>query len=987
MTDWTPERLARIGRHFDALVDLPDAAREAALAALAEDAEFVRELRAMLAADRDRLDLADAVARHCADEHELAGGGSDEPPDAEHYGPWRVRGVLGRGGMGVVLDVGRDFDGQVQRAALKRLRAGRDSAAIIARFAQERAVLMRLEHPNIARFLDAGNAADGGPWLAMERVDGLPLLAECARQRSALPQRLDLFVQLCKAVRHAHQHSIVHRDIKPSNVMVTSDGHLKLLDFGIAKLVDDDAAVQALWSVATTDGPMTPQYAAPEQLRGQPVSTLTDVYGLGTVLYELVCGQRPYARAGDTSPVVFARVLGDEPCRAPSAALADAPDLRGVVARHQVEGDLDAIALKALARDPSQRYASVDALLDDLERHREGRPVRARGDAWTYVARAFVRRHRAGSIAVAVAVVALVAASIVSWRAAATARAEAARAEAANAYLLSVFDAADSGTRGGFKATAQDLVAAGARRLASAYATQPELRAEAALTLGRVQLRLGDAAGAVAQLSWEDAQDTALPGHARRLDARLAALGRAQLKRGSLDAAEATARRSLERAAGALGGEWRAQALSLLSEIARQRGQRDQAVALGERAAQAARAGASTTTTVDVLFQYTNVLRETDALDAAHVVAMEALDRCAASPAACGHRLARARIQLAPIQTRRGEFKQALVGLESALAELADWLPPAHPLHIDALSQLAAIDGGQGRHAQAIARAVEVVERQRAADGGGTALVGGYLNALGGRYSAAGRDTEALATYREATELFEKIGQPDHPYALAALANTASVLTRQGRADEALPLAVRAYETARRVSGPDAATTLSKAVQVLQVRAALGEADDTRAQARELSTVLTRSTLPRSQVANLAVAVAAVLDGLDDHVAAIDLFAFALEGLRSLPERPPLVESAALSKAAHALRSARRLPESIDHAEQAVALAERADPEGLDPRTPSARIALAQALRARDADDPRARDLLSRAITELERIEGPQGPGTAEARRLLPAPR
>lgn len=987
MTDWTPERLARIGRHFDALVDLPDAAREAALAALAEDAELVRELRAMLAADRDRLDLAGAVARHCADEHELAADGDDEPPDADHYGPWRVRGVLGRGGMGVVLDVERDFDGHVQRAALKRLRAGRDGAAIFARFAQERALLMRLEHPNIARFLDAGSEVDGTPWLVMERVDGLPLLGACAERRIPLPRRLDLFVQLCRAVRHAHQHSIVHRDIKPSNVLVTADGHLKLLDFGIAKLVDADGAVQSSWSVATTDGPMTPQYAAPEQLRGQPVSTFTDVYGLGTVLYELLCGQRPYAHAGDTSPVVCARVLGDEPCRPPSVALADTPGLRGVVARHQVEGDLDAIALTALARDPSRRYASVDALLDDLERHRAGRPVRARGDAWTYVARAFVRRHRAASGAAAVVVVALIAASIVSWRAAATARAEAARAEAANAYLLSVFDAADPGTRGGFKATAQDLVAAGTRRLASAYVGQPELHAEAALTLGRVQLRLGDAAGAVAQLSWEDEHGTELPGYARRLDARLAALGRAQLKRGLLDAAEATAQRSLASKAASRGGEWQAQALSLLSEIARERGRLHEAVALGERAAQAARSGASITTTVDALFQYTNVLRETDALDAAHAVAQEALDRCAASPAACGHRLARARIQLAPIQTRRGEFIQARAGLETALAELGDWLPSTHPLHIDALSLLSAIDGDQGRHAQAIAGAEEVVERQRAADGGATVTTGGYLNALGGRYSAAGRDADALATYREATALFERIGQPDHPYALAALGNTASVLTRQGRAAEALPLAIRAHDAARRVAGADAATTLSKAVQVLQARVALGQDDDALAPAQELATVLTRSPLPRSQVANLAVAVAAALDGLGDHAAAIALFDFALEGLRSLPERPPLVESAALSKAAHALRHARRLSESIDHAEQAVALAERADPEGLDRRTPAARIALAQALRARDADDPRARDLLSRAIGELERIVGPDGPGVAEARRLLATPR
>jgi serine/threonine-protein kinase len=983
MTPLTPERLAQLGRHFDTLVDLPEDARESALAALAGDPELLRELRAMLAADRKPLDLANAVVRQYGDDR--VPDRDDDSPAAPQYGPWRVLGELGRGGMGVVHAVERQIDGHVQRAALKRLRHRCGDVAAAARFLQERTVLMRLAHPHIARFLDAGTEMDGASWLVMERVDGLPLLEWCARRRSPLAERLRLFTQLCGAVQHAHRHAVVHRDIKPGNVLVDDAGELKLLDFGIAKLVGDEAATRATGSASTADGPMTPQYAAPEQLRGQAVTTQTDVYGLGAVLYELVCGQRPYAQVGDAAPVACARVLGNTPCRPASDALVDSPDLAGLISPRALKGDLDLIVLKALAREPERRYGSVDALLDDLGRYRSGHPIRAREGAWLYVARAFVRRHLTAVVSVAVVAASLVASSVVSWRAADAARAEAERAEAAQAYLLSVFDAADPGTYGGFKVTARDLVAAGAQRLATAYTSQPELRAEAALTIGRVQLRLGDAVGAVEQLRWEDTRDGALPGADRRLTKRLIALGQAQLLVGSLDAAEASARRVLASAQAEGHGAWTGQALSLLSEIARKRGRRDEAVKLGEQAARAVRDSADVATAVDVLFQYTNVLREVDALDAARAVGEQALAMCEAAPEHCRHRIAIARIQLAPIQRRQGDDAGARAGLEAALAELGEWLPESHPRRIDALSLLAALDGDAGRHDDAIAAARTVVTLQRAADGGDSVTVGGYMNALGGRYGAAGRDVDALATYREAVIHFERIGQPEHPYALAARGNLATTLSRLGQHAEALTLATSTLEASRRISGHDAATTLSKAVQLLRVQVAAGEYDAARMAAMALTRVLSNSTLAPATVVALSMATAEALVELGDADGALTIVDRAHAVGAPLYTRQPLLECALLTRRADALRIAGQIEESRASAKAAVAIADRVDPAARDRRSPEARIALAQALARTPAGSDAARALLARAVTEFEALEGPESRRSVATRALLAA--
>ena len=301
-------------------------------------------------------------------------------------GPYRLVRELGQGGMGVVYLAER-ADGQFeQRVALKLIKRGMDSDEILRRFLAERQVLARLSHPHIARLLDGGVTAEGQPYFAMEYVDGVPLHHYCEERSLGFEDRLRLFREVCEAVQYAHRSLVVHRDLKPSNILVTSAGETKLVDFGIAKVLYEDVADR---SVTRTDQRlMTPEYAAPEQVRGEPVTTATDVYALGAILYQLLTGRPPHQFTGRSRGGAVPHHLRGGPRAAE----------RGPCTRHRrrrrLRGDLDIIVLKALRKDPARRYPSVEALLEDLERHRTGLPVRARPDSVAYRARKFLGRHR-----------------------------------------------------------------------------------------------------------------------------------------------------------------------------------------------------------------------------------------------------------------------------------------------------------------------------------------------------------------------------------------------------------------------------------------------------------------------------------------------------------------------------------------------------------------------------------------------------------------
>ena len=371
------------------------------------DPELRREVEAMLA----RLDSAKGflatppgalAAALVAEETERAQSGNAR--EGKRIGAYRVVRELGRGGMARVFLAER-ADGQFeQQVALKLLRPGLDSDLDQERFRGERQILASLNHPHIAKLLDGGVTDDGVPYLVMEYVEGSPLDRYCESRNLSLAERLDLFLTIAEATQYAHRNLVVHRDLKPSNIMVTGDGTVKLLDFGLAKLLAPNASTPATRTVTRW---MTPEYAAPEQVRGEAVSTLTDVYQLGVVFYELLSGRLPFADHSRGFHDLERAILDEEP-KLPSVATRDA------AAGRALRGDLDAIAMMALNKEPERRYQSALAMHDDIVRFRAGQTVSARPDGAAYRLRKFVRRNRAGVAAASVTVVALVAATIFS---------------------------------------------------------------------------------------------------------------------------------------------------------------------------------------------------------------------------------------------------------------------------------------------------------------------------------------------------------------------------------------------------------------------------------------------------------------------------------------------------------------------------------------------------------------------------------------------
>jgi eukaryotic-like serine/threonine-protein kinase len=329
----------------------------------------------------------------------------DAPPAA--IGPYRIVRELGRGGMGVVY-LGEREDGEYRRqVAIKLITAGWRGGTLERAFRRERQILAQLDHPGIARLFDGGSTAEGQPYFIMEYVEGLPLLAYCEAQSVDVGARLDLFLLVCDAVQSAHQRFIVHRDLKPGNILVTSGGAAKLLDFGLARVADSAAAGDEL----TQSGlhAMTPAYASPEQMRGEPYTAAGDVYSLGVILYEMLAGRRPYRR--DSSLPELARSIAEED----PIPLLDAAHQRPAKWRRALAGDLERIVAKALAKDPAQRYAAVADLASDLRRHRDGLPIGARPSTLRYRAAKFLRRHRVAVPAGALAAILVLSFGGAAW--------------------------------------------------------------------------------------------------------------------------------------------------------------------------------------------------------------------------------------------------------------------------------------------------------------------------------------------------------------------------------------------------------------------------------------------------------------------------------------------------------------------------------------------------------------------------------------------
>ncbi|MBT9487584.1 MAG: serine/threonine protein kinase [Rubrivivax sp.] len=518
----TPELWARLSTLLDDALDLPQAARGPWLAALdTQDPATASHLRALLVAHADR-QAADRLERG----PQLSGPASDDPAAAagahglhagQRVGPWRLMAPVGSGGMATVWRAAR-ADGAYQREVALKLPRQRllDPAATL-RFEGECHILARLEHPHVARLYDAhlydAHLHDTGddpadshpaalPWLAIEQVDGLPLDRWCEQQRLPVAQRLALFVQVLQAVQYAHSHLVLHRDLKASNILVTPQGQVKLLDFGIATLLhaaEAEPGQSARGAAAPSPRLMTPAFAAPEQIESAPLSTATDIYGAGVVLFDLLTGARPYAGPTQTPAELEHAILRGPLWPASQACTAQAATAAGTTLpalRRALAGDIDAILARALQREPAQRYPSAQAFAADLQRHLERRPVHARRPRPGYVLGRFIARHRAlvalAALGGVAAVCATAALSVAAWQAQRaqqqTARALAAQAanEAGSAFMA---DLLNDAMRAGQPIQADEWLARAERMARQSFAGKPD---QLAAVLWMVAQRAGD---------------------------------------------------------------------------------------------------------------------------------------------------------------------------------------------------------------------------------------------------------------------------------------------------------------------------------------------------------------------------------------------------------------------------------------------------------------------------------------------------------------
>lgn len=810
--------------------------------------------------------------------------GAPVDPGARRIGPYRPLRELGRGGMGTVYLAER-ADGQFRRrVAIKVIRSGPYTLDLHRRFLAERQILAALDHPNIGRLLDGGFTEDGRPYLVMEFIEGLPIDEHCDRRRLRIDQRLRLFCAAASAVQHAHRNLIVHRDLKPSNILVTPDGTPKLVDFGIAKLLGPAAALGA---PPTRTGllPMTPEYASPEQVRGDPVTTAADVYALGVVLYELLCGRRPYdlttgspkeiveavcerepdppsARA--SRPCTFRTPEGREVRIDPERAAADRGTSPERLA-HLLAGDLDAIAMRALAKDPARRYASPEALVRDIESHLEGRPVVAHRGGRLYRARKFLRRHRVETAAAVVVAASLLAgAALATWQSLEAReerdRAEAARLEAeaardrsqeVTAVLLDLLAASDP-TEAALRdtASARALLRLGLER-AERLEGQPALQATLLDALGAVYANLGQ---------WERAEALVSRGLALRREglgpdhpevaASLNHLGTLARRRGRYDEAETYHEQALDLQTRRLAERHPdvAATLELLGFLAPYQGHPVRAETFYRRALEIRREafGPEHPAVAKSLMDLGAALRRTGRLRAAEAAIREALalrerllgprhpdvaasllqladltsvhlarpDR--AEPLyrraleiqreALGDRhpaLAHGMTNLALLLSARGEFDEAEALLRELLALRADLFGARSAPVAETLGNLADILRDRGRPDEAEALRREALELWRETMGPRHGVVSGELGALGELLMERGRFDEAEALHREALEIRREVSGPHHPLIGLTLAGLGRIHARRGEFAAAESLFHRALEIVGRETGPE----------------------------------------------------------------------------------------------------------------------------------------------------------------------------------------
>jgi serine/threonine-protein kinase len=751
-------------------------------------------------------------------------------------GAYRVVCELGRGGMGTVYLAERDDGHFTHTVAVKVLRRGLDADDVVRRFLAERQILATLQHPNIARLLDGGVADDGRPYFVMEYVDGEPIDRWCDARRLPVRERLRLVRDVARAVHAAHRALVVHRDLKPSNVMVTSAGEVKLMDFGIAKLLDPDAASEAEPLTRTGLRVMTPEYAAPEQVRGEPVTTAADVYGLGLVLYELLTGHRPQRPRDRSLREIERAVCETEPPRPSAVVLRDARDAgapppavlavqRGTTPSRlsrALRGDVDRMVACALHKSPNRRYPSAEGLALDIERHLDGRPVAARGDSVAYRLRKFVARHR-WAVAAAAAFVVLLAgyAATVTVQASRVRRAldqallEAEKAEQVTDFTLALFEAVDgdAAARGGL--TVRELLARSAAR-AERLDAQPAAQSQMLDVVGLVHQRLGDYAAAAPYLERALALRRRTFGAAHESTAEsMYHLAVLQAARGRYRSSEALFREALavQRALHGDGHPRVARTLDGLGMLLQDRGDYAGAERLTREALAARRAhyGPVHPDVATSLQHLASQLQLQGRLAAAEGPLLEAL---ATRRRLFGERhadVASAMTALGLLRTREGRLAEAESLQTAALAMRTQLQGAEHPEVIQTRGLIGALQRRQGRLATAESTYRSALADAHRALGADHPDVGHMTNGLALTLRDQGRLAAADSVQRVVLAMRRRVLGGDHPSVATTLHQLGMLQLRRGDPAAARALLREALGIRRAVLGLTHPLTLETA--------------------------------------------------------------------------------------------------------------------------------------------------------------------------------
>jgi eukaryotic-like serine/threonine-protein kinase len=652
-----PEQFRKLSRLFDQAVALDASGREQLLSALsASDAELANRLLAMLEADRRNEGILPAAINGPETE--------SERPLPETIGPYRILKKLGEGGMGVVYLGQRKTADFEQLLAIKRLNAAVDSDLARQRLLIEQRVLASLRHPHIAQFVDGGEDSDGTPYVAMEFVDGVPLLEHVRARDLSCRERVKLFLDLCQAVHFAHQHLVVHRDIKAGNVLIDQHGTVKLLDFGIAKLLGEERG-GGNETVLTVAGAMTPHYASPEQIRGEAVTPLTDIYSLGVVLYELLADRRPYDIQTRRPTEIEKIICLTEP----------GPPLP---TRGGRDGDLNSIVARAMHKDPGRRYQSAAQLAEDLQRWLQGRPVLAQPDSAGYRLRSFMRRHPFGVAASSTLALILVVFSIgMAWQAHRLtlerdrAEREARVATETSEFLIELFQASDPRETNPEGLRARDLLDRAARRIPEQLESNPLMRAQLMHVIGLAYTNLGLEDPATAMLAGAlQLREAELGPDSAPVADSLNRLGNALRSFGRLEQAEPLLVRALQwrQAHGEtdhdLADSWNNVGLlqSDLGRTERAEASLRQSIALHRKVG-----GRETIQVAAPLHNLAIALRDLERLDEARQSALDSLAIKRANDWSLAS-LANTLGVLASIERRLGDMKAALLASEESLA-------------------------------------------------------------------------------------------------------------------------------------------------------------------------------------------------------------------------------------------------------------------------------------------------------------------------------